>query len=172
LDGNAPPEPLAARSSALAALYGRAVNSVRSHIRVKAMLIAPNSAGTAHAVSVNQPTLENPEGYHRLIGGSVEFGETHRDAILREVGEELGATVNRLTYLGVAENIFEMNGRLGHEIVFLYTGRLDPEPAPHGTTLIETDGSVVPVVWRPFDEAETDLPLYPATVAPWLPKAR
>ena len=172
MDGKAPPEPLAARSSALAALYGRAVNSVRSRIRVKAMLIAPNTAGTAHAVSVNQPTLENPEGYHRLIGGSVELGETHRDAILREVGEELGATVNRLTYLGVAENIFEMNGRLGHEIVFLYTGRLDPEPAPQGASLTETDGSVVPVVWRPFDDAEADLPLYPATVAPWLPRAR
>ncbi len=136
------------------------------------MLLAPNTAGTAHAVSVNQPTLENPDGYHRLIGGSVELGETHRDAILREVGEELGATVNRLAYLGVVENIFEINDQLGHEIVFLYTGGLDPEPAPHGTTLIETDGSVVPVVWRPFDEAETDLPLYPATVAPWLPVAR
>lgn len=135
------------------------------------MLIAPNAAGTAHAVSVNQPTLENPDGYHRLIGGSVELGETHRDAVLREVSEELGATVNRLTYLGVVENIFRMDGQLGHEIVFLYTGRLDPEPAPGGAALIETDGSVVPVVWRPFDDAEGDLPLYPANAASWLPQA-
>lgn len=136
------------------------------------MLIASNTAGTAHAVSVNPPTLENPEGYHRLIGGSVKVGETHHDAILREVAEELGATVNRLTCLGVAENIFRMNGQLGHEIVFLYAGRLDPEPAPSGATLIETDGAVVPVVWRPFDDADVDVPLYPTNVAAWLPNAR
>lgn len=135
------------------------------------MLIASNTAGTAHAVSVNPPTLENPDGDHRLIGGSVKLGETHHDAILREVGEELGATVNRLTYLGVAENIFRMNGQLGHEIVFLYAGRLDPEPTPSGATLIETDGAVAPVVWRPFNDADVDVPLYPTNAATWLPQA-
>lgn len=144
----------------------------RSRIRVKAMLIAPNAAGSAHAVSVNQPTAENPAGYHRLIGGSVEVGESHRDAIVREVGEELGATVDRLTYLGVAENIFRMNGQLGHEIVFLYTGRLDPEPAPTGATLIESDGTVVPVAWRPFGDDHLDVPLYPTNAVSWLPRVR
>lgn len=136
------------------------------------MLIAPNAARTAHAVSVNQPTVENPDGYHRLIGGSVEFGETHRDAVLREVREELGATVHRLEYLGVVENIFQMDGRLGHEIVFLYTGRLDPEPAPGGASLIESDGAVVPVVWRPFDDADVGLPLYPTNADSWVPRSR
>ncbi len=34
----------------VAALYGRAVAIDRSRIRVKAMLIAPNTTGTAHAV--------------------------------------------------------------------------------------------------------------------------
>lgn len=32
--------------------------------------------------------------------------------------------MNGLTYLGVAENIFRVNGQLGHEIVFLYAGIL------------------------------------------------
>nr|WP_091739728.1 NUDIX domain-containing protein [Microbacterium azadirachtae] len=63
----------------------------RSHIRVKAMLIAPSVDGDRHLVSVNAPSRENPLGYHRLIGGSVELGETHREAIIREVDEELGA---------------------------------------------------------------------------------
>ena len=136
------------------------------------MLIAPNVAGTAHAVSVHAPTDENPAGYHRLIGGSVKFGETHREAILREVGEELGAAVSGLTYLGVVENIFHMNGQPGHEIVFLHTGRLEPEPAPSGATLIETDGAVVPVVWRPFADADVDVPLYPTDAATWLQPGR
>lgn len=136
----------------------------RSHIRVKAMLVAPNVQGTAHAVSVNAATAENPGGYHRLIGGSVEVGETHIDAVRREVREELSATIRDLSYLGVVENIFHLDGDVGHEIVFVYTGRLDPEPAAEGATLTESDGAVVPVVWRSFDDAAEVLPLYPAGV--------
>lgn len=140
----------------------------RSVIRVKAMLIAPNADCTAHAVSVNAPTTENPDGYHRLIGGSVELGETHRDDIVREVDEELGATIHDLTFLTTLENIFHIDGVLGHEIVFLYTGRLDPVPAATGATLTEIDGTTVPVVWRPLDDRGESLPLYPRAVEPWV----
>ena len=140
----------------------------RSVIRVKAMLIAPNADLTAHAVSVNAPTAENPDGYHRLIGGSVELGETHRDAIVREVDEELGASIRDLTFLTTVENIFRIDGVLGHEIVFLYTGRLDPAPAAVGATLTEIDGTTIPVVWRPLDDRGESLPLYPGAVEPWV----
>ena len=140
----------------------------RSIIRVKAMLVAPNVDLTAHAVTLNPPTRENPNGYHRLIGGGVELGETHRDAIMREVDEELGATIPDLAYLATVENIFRLDGVLGHEIVFLYSGRLEPQPAVRNATLTESDGSIVPVVWRPLDDAEEALPLYPAGVIPWI----
>jgi 8-oxo-dGTP pyrophosphatase MutT (NUDIX family) len=120
----------------------------RSHIRVKAMLIAPDDEHSAHAVSLNRATAENPKRYHRLIGGSVELGETHRDAIVREVYEELGAKVRHLT--------------------FLYTGRLDPEPASTGACLIESDGTAVPVVWRSFHDEGEPLPLYPVAASAWL----
>jgi ADP-ribose pyrophosphatase YjhB (NUDIX family) len=139
----------------------------RSFIRVKAMLLAPNPARTAHAVSLNPPTAEHPAGYHRLIGGSVELGETHRDAVIREVREELGADVDDLELVDVIENIFRIDGHLGHEIVFVHTGRLDPLPAPSGATLTESDGSVVPVVWRPLDDHAEALPLYPAVPGGW-----
>jgi ADP-ribose pyrophosphatase YjhB (NUDIX family) len=140
----------------------------RSLIRVKAMLIAPNEELSAHAVSLNKPTPENPDGYHRLIGGSVELGESHRDAIVREVHEELGATVHGLTYLAAVENIFRIDGELGHEIVFLYSGRLDPLPATANAALTEIDGSVVPVVWRSFREDAESLPLYPTAALSWV----
>jgi len=129
------------------------------------MLIAANEDVTAHAVSLNAPTAENPDGYHRLIGGTVELGESHRDAIVREAREELDATVADLTYVAAVENIFRMNGELGHEIVFLYTGRLDPAPATRDATLTEIDGNVVPVVWRSFDDDHEPLPLYPTAAA-------
>ncbi|MFC4139390.1 MULTISPECIES: NUDIX domain-containing protein [unclassified Microbacterium] len=140
----------------------------RSYIRVKAMLVAPNADGTLHLVSRNAPSEENPEGYDRFVGGSVELGETHRDAIIREVDEELGAEIRDLAFLGMVENIFRIDGELGHEIVALYSGRLDPEPPAEGGTLTEIDGSIVPVVWRPFDDAGLDVPLYPAAADEWI----
>ncbi|MEO7058124.1 MAG: NUDIX domain-containing protein, partial [Lapillicoccus sp.] len=108
------------------------------------------------------PTRENPHGYHRLIGGGVEMGETHRDAVIREVREELDASIRDLTYLDAVESIYAINGQTGHEIVFVYTGRLDPEPARAGARLRESDGAVLPVVWRPLHDAAETLPLYPA----------
>jgi 8-oxo-dGTP pyrophosphatase MutT (NUDIX family) len=135
------------------------------------MLIAPNGDFSAHAVSVNPPTAENPEGYHRLIGGSVDLGEHHRDAIVREVAEELGATIHDLAFLATVENIFLIDGEPGHEVVFLYSGRLEPEPALVDASLTESDGSILPVAWRPFDDAHESLPLYPA-VGPWVRRVK
>ena len=132
------------------------------------MLIAPKDDLSAHAVSVHPPTVENPTGYHRLIGGSVELGESHRDAIVREVHEELGATIDDLAFLAAVENIFLIDGRPGHEIVFLYSGRLEPEPASLGASLIESDGSIVPIAWRPCDDTHEAMPLYPTEAGPWV----
>ena len=143
-------------------------NVDRSYIRVKSMLIAPNDDLTAHAVSLNPPTKENPHGYHRLIGGSVELGEPHRDAIVREVHEELGAAIRDLAFLATVENIFHINGTLGHEIVFLYVGRLDPLPALSDASLTETDGSLVPLVWRSVRDEQETLPLYPSGAVAWV----
>lgn len=98
----------------------------------------------------------------------MELGESHRDAIVREVLEELGATVHHLSYLAAVENIFRINGELGHEVVFLYSGRLDPLPATANATLTEIDGSVVPVVWRSFREDMESLSLYPTAAQSWV----
>src|SRR3954451_6392706 len=137
-------------------------------IEVKAMLIAPNEDRTAHAVTLNPPTAENPHGYHRLIGGGVEFGEHHQHAIIRELAEEFGATVRGLTFLTAVENIFLINGTVGHEIVFLYCGRLHPPPAKLNATLTESDGTTVPVEWRSFCADEVSLPFYPGTAEEWV----
>lgn len=140
----------------------------RSYIRVKAMLIALNHDGSAHLVSVAAASQENPNGFHRLVGGGVELGETHHDAIIREVDEELGARIDGLQYVGMLENIFRYNGELGHEIVAVYKGRLVPEPSSDGGTLTESDGSIVPVTWRPVDDSAEEAPLYPAGIEKWL----
>lgn len=61
-----------------------------------------------------------------------------------------------------------MDGTLGHEIVFLYVGRLDPSPALTNASLTESDGSVVPVVWRPIKDEHEPLPLYPSETVRWI----
>src|SRR4051812_14093428 len=81
----------------------------RSSIRVKAMVYLPNTAGTHHAVLRG----EDPTGdrvFHRLIGGSVELGERATEAIVREVAEELRATLVEPELLGVVENVFTYDG--------------------------------------------------------------
>lgn len=56
----------------------------------------------------------------RPLGGGVEFGEHSREAMLREISEEIGAEVENLELVGVLESIFRYEGEQGHEVVFVY----------------------------------------------------
>ena len=60
--------------------------------------------------------------YYRPLGGGIEYGESSREAVVREIQEELGVEVENLSLLGVLENIFVYNGQQGHEIVFVFDG--------------------------------------------------
>ena len=63
----------------------------------------------------------------RPPGGGIEFGETSLEAAIREIREELGATLVDARLLTVIENVFTYNGKLGHEIIFLYRGDLEEQ---------------------------------------------
>lgn len=58
--------------------------------------------------------------YCRPVGGAIEFGENSRDAMLREIREEIDVEVKNLKFVGVLESIFQYEGNQGHEIVFVY----------------------------------------------------
>ena len=60
------------------------------------------------------------ENFYRLIGGGIEFGETGAEALKREVKEEINAEIKNIEYLGLAENIFNYEGKGMHEIALLY----------------------------------------------------
>ncbi|WP_282152882.1 NUDIX hydrolase [Ruegeria atlantica] len=55
----------------------------------------------------------------RPLGGSVEFGETWRDALKREFREELDVTVEVIEQPLVIENLYWHEGHQGHEIIFV-----------------------------------------------------
>jgi 8-oxo-dGTP pyrophosphatase MutT (NUDIX family) len=58
--------------------------------------------------------------YYRPLGGGIEYGESSRDAVRREIREELGVEIENVRLLGVLENIFVYEGQQGHEIVFVF----------------------------------------------------
>lgn len=100
--------------------------------------------------------------FYRALGGGVEFGEHAAEALAREFMEELGVavTVNRLHR--VIENIFEYEGRDGHEIIFVY----GVTPQDSAFYAVENpprvDKTTHSVCWRFIDEiAQENCPLYP-----------
>jgi ADP-ribose pyrophosphatase YjhB (NUDIX family) len=104
--------------------------------------------------------------FYRPLGGGIEFGETSREALGREIREELGVEITNLEYLGTVENIFEFAGEPGHEIVLVYDGRLVDERLYQQETLqgYEVEmGEPFTIVWKPlaFFLAKDSPPLYP-----------
>lgn len=137
----------------------------RSRIRVKAFAVIFDGPGEHHLVA-RMSTTEHPV-FHRPLGGSIELGERSREAVIREIGEELGATLVDPELLGVLENIFTIEGELGHEVVFVYVGRLaEPDVVPPaGRSFVDTDEHGAPgdegwVEWRPVS-GDPAIPLFP-----------
>jgi len=64
------------------------------------------------------------ETYYRPVGGSIELGEKSAHTVIREYKEELHTEVEIINYLGCLENIFHLDGEIGHEIIQLYSLRL------------------------------------------------
>ncbi len=55
-----------------------------------------------------------------LPGGHIEFGETGREALVREIREELGMEAKAGGFLGVVENSFMQHGKPHAEINLVY----------------------------------------------------
>lgn len=72
----------------------------------------------------------------RPLGGRLEFGETWRDALVREFYEELGVKVEVIGTPLVLENIYTHHGETGHEVTFV-SDLSFPQDAYQGTTPIE-----------------------------------
>jgi len=106
--------------------------------------------------------VKNVTGY-RAPGGTIEFGETGADAVVREIDEELGVEIVEPTYLGTLENIFSYLGKIGHDLVRVYSARFAdvslyerPEFA-----CIEANGVPFTCVWKPLSDFDRE-PLYPS----------
>ncbi len=98
----------------------------------------------------------------RPLGGSVEFGETAQDALVREFEEEPGIRVETSGPPVFMENLFTHEGHQGHEILALFDVTFPPG-AFAGQTRIrfrENDGAACFAEW--FDLEDLDRPGGPA----------
>jgi len=129
------------------------------YVRVKAVCLFLHE-GRILAIDGYDPTKQ--QCFWVPVGGRVEFGETSRDAIIREVREELGTEITDLRLLGVRENLFTFDGDPGHEIVFVYDARFT---APHiyGTEQIRgiENGKEFTAHWIDPFAPDDGRPLYP-----------
>jgi len=91
-------------------------------IRIKAMCLIND--GNRILVGGGFHDKLKKQNFYRVLGGSVEFGETSEQGVRREMREELNCEIDNLKFLEIIENIFTYEGMNGHEIVFMYSGQV------------------------------------------------
>ena len=83
-------------------------------------------------------------------GGTVEFGETVQEAIIREIKEELDVTIHLLDFLGYTDHIIPEEDK--HWVAFHYLAKIvKGEPCNMEPTKHEE------IRWFGFDELPEDL---------------
>ena len=65
--------------------------------------------------------------YSYLPGGHIEFGETGREALVREMKEETGLDATAGDLLGVVESSFVQKGEKHCEINLIYEMKIEPK---------------------------------------------
>ncbi len=79
--------------------------------------------------------------HYCLPGGRIAIGESSKQAVEREIKEELNKDVQINRFLAVVENFFEMNQSKYHEIFFLFeTEFKDKEDKSIEHTLYNAEG--------------------------------
>jgi len=63
---------------------------------------------------------EKGNDYYFTPGGHVEFGESAKEALCRELKEELNISIKKCSFIGAVENVFVQNGENHHELDLVF----------------------------------------------------
>lgn len=97
-------------------------------------------------------------GQWELPGGAVEPGETAHEAAIRELAEETGIEVDRVSL--VAQAVFMFERQATEHLAAVFSLSLE-----HAPTLVENDELIRFIWWDPRDELEEGQCLLDAEVA-------
>lgn len=121
--------------------------------------------GTERQVLVQ---CDEDESFYRFAGGTVEYGETAAEAIVREFMEEYDLEVTVGPLIAVNEHFFQYYGKEHHQVTLIHHCELTqtdeiPEPLWH------KEHSSVKLVWRTLSQLRRR-PVYPEGIFPMLEK--
>ncbi len=110
--------------------------------------------------------------FYFLPGGHIEHGESAKDAMLRELKEEIGFEFEINRFLGCFEYSFDPNVRKHakchtHEYDFIFEANSNLLPAPH--MALEQFEKHIKVLWIPIDKLE-EIDLRPDPLKNLIPK--
>ena len=65
------------------------------------------------------------KGYYFFPGGHVKFGESPKEALTRELKEELGLKIKKCNFIGGSEHLFTEDGKKYHEINLVFDVKIN-----------------------------------------------
>ena len=105
---------------------------------------------------------------YALPGGAQDAGETLHQALYRECMEEIGAEVEILDLIHVADYHRQRSGlpaTTRHQIEFLFACAVADSYVPHSGS--HPDSHQLEVIWASLDEL-MEMPLLPKSIAAWI----
>ncbi len=106
--------------------------------------------------------------FYRCLGGGIEFLENSEDALKREFKEELNIEIKVGEFLGIFENIFNYEGKNGHELILFYNAYIDDKDYQQEYH-IKDDNLEFDAMWIDVDKfKKKELILYPEEVLKYL----
>lgn len=128
--------------------YSRAISAYADELvpleRIRAIAVGL-LVHDGHLLAEEYPANDRHDGFLRAPGGGVQFGEPAEAAVRREFAEELGVRIDSTRLLAVTENIFDAQGKRGHEIAHVFAiecTELTQLPVDGRLPVLDSDTSV------------------------------
>lgn len=65
------------------------------------------------------------KNYYFFPGGHIDFGESTKNALIRELKEELNISIKKISFIGAMENIFREEEKKHHEFNLVFSVKVE-----------------------------------------------